>query len=394
MIADYHAVNKRALIMDAHVGCQLWQKAAMEKSGVATTVLTFRTRRKPVVFPLTSAEKKIQGTMQWLWKHTWRRGSWSKTDSVLLSLACNTRDLTELFGTHDIFVGSYPPTIGRLLLDLGRRYHKRVILNLANRFTQKKLFLGGGGVSNTFTGILRALHESPEHTLAVMGEYDYQYIRHYLGMEPVKLYTSCHHLPLRRHTPTCDTVLVGPSGGPVSRGGIAPFRSAEEINDLYARWCTRNGTRKTVTFGHIRDLYASYELEDLAKHPAIVILPYSAYSISMAELYEMNIPFFVPSVDWMLQHQMPSEVMAHRYEGPPHPNSRIPYGFHDSKQAMAYWLRFCYVYQVEHAMVWDSTDDLFRKLTEVNLQNLSENMYRENKARREASLRRWAEVLQ
>ncbi|MDD9858043.1 MAG: hypothetical protein OXU96_08375 [Gammaproteobacteria bacterium] len=381
---------KRALIMDGHVGCQLWQKAALEESGVEAKVLSLRRRTHPVAFPLTAAEEKTRNRMKFLWWRKWRSGDWSKTDGALLALACNSKDLADVFGQSDIFLGAYPPNVGTLLMDLARRYGKRIILNLANRFT----WHGAGRRAEAFAALLREIHDSEEHTLAVMGEYDYRYVAHYLGVKPVKLYTSCHHMPLHRHKPACDTVLVGPTRPPHNPGiRTGPFASTEEINALYQRWCAKNRRPKAVKFGEIRRLYPHYGLEDLAKHPAVVLFPYSAYSISMAELYEMNMPFFVPSVELLLKHRMPQEVMAHRHFGAPHPDSRVPYSFHDSQRAMAHWLRFCYFYQVENAVVWDSPDDLFRKLAEYDLPGISEKMYLENKARREESLRRWAGVL-
>jgi len=385
--------EKRALIMDGHAGCQLWQKAALEEAGVEAKVLSLRKRTRPVSFPLTAAEEKIQNRMKFLWWRKWRRRDWSKTDGALLALACHRKDLADVFGSRDIFLGAYPPNVGTLLMDLARRYEKRVILNLANRFAWHP----PGRRAETFAALLREIHDSEEHTLAVMGEYDYRYVMHYLGVEPVKLYTSCHHIPLQKHKPACDTVLIGPTAPPPSHRNrslhTGPFASTEEINALYQSWCTRNGRPKAVKFGEIRRLYPHYGLDDLAKHPAVIIFPHSAYSISMAELYEMNMPFFVPSMELLLKHRMPREVMGHRHTGAPHPDSCIPYSFHDSERAMAHWLRFCYFYQVENAVVWDSPDDLFRKLTEYDLPAISEKMYLENKARREESLRRWAGVL-
>ena len=165
------------------------------------------------------------------------------------------------------------------------------------------------------------------------------------------------------------------------------------MSSRYKNWCARNGRKTAFRFNRIRERYPAYDLFDLAKHPAVVIFPHSAYSITMVELYEMNIPLFVPSVDVMIKHGMPSEVMRHRYAGAPQPQSGLPRSFHDSESAMAHWLRFCYFYQVENAIVWDSPDDLFRKLSEYDLAGVSEKMYLENKARREESLRRWAGVL-
>lgn len=381
---------RRALIIDGHAGCQLWQKAALEASGVEVTVLSLRRRTRPVAFPLTAAERTIQNRMKFLWWRMPPRRDWSPTNGALLALACGEKDLADVFGEHDIFLGAYPPITGKLLFDLARRYNKRVVLNLANRFT----WHAPGRRLDAFAALLKEIHAGEQHTLAVMGEYDYRYVMHYLGVETVKLYTACHHLPLSRHQPACDTVLVGPARPPHNPGiDTGPFASTADINARYRRWCAKNRRRASLQFAEIRRLYPSYDLQTLAKHPAVVIFPHSAYSISMAELYEMNMPLFVPSAELLIEHRMPREVLAHRHTGAPHPASCLPHSFHDNARAMAHWMRFCYFYQVENAVVWDSPDDLFRKLTEYDLPAISEKMYLENQARRAESLRRWARVL-
>ena len=199
-------MNRRALIMDAHIGCQLWQRAVLRKLGVECKVLSLRKKRRRLQIdqpPLAAAEARTRSAIQCLWRYKPRRYRWSATDGKLLSLTGGKRGIKALFDESDFFVGGYPPVIGEMLLDLARRHQKRVIFNLANRFT-----LRTPGDTADFTAVVKEIHQSPEHTLAVMGEYDYQYVRHYLGIEPLKLYTSCHHIPLSKHRPVDETVLL------------------------------------------------------------------------------------------------------------------------------------------------------------------------------------------
>ena len=389
-------MKARALIMDGHFGCQLWQRAVLQALGIETKILSLRRSDHVLQIPthdnsVSAREEKILRNVKRLWRRGGGRRCWSGTHGVLLHWLCNTKDADDLFGGHDILLGSYPPNVGRLLLDLARRYKTKVVLNLANRCT-----LGNTSARKlkSYARVLKELHESLEHVLAVMGEYDYQHVQQYIGVAPLKLYVSCHHLPMRRHRPACDTVLVGlASSFPHFRGPTPFWGSMEEMNAMYGTWCAKNGRRKEVRFDMIRNLYPNYRGPlDLAGHPAVVILPHSAYSISMAELYEMNVPFFVPSASLLIKHQMPREIMEHRPPPPlfldsPHRS------FHEDERAMKNWLRFCYFYQVENAVVWDSPDDLFRKLTECDLAGISDKMYLENQARRRESLNRWAEVL-
>jgi len=379
-------MKPRALIIDGHVGCQLWQKAAVEAAGAEATVLSLRRRTEPVAFPMTAAEARLNKRLKFLWWRVPPRRRWSAAKSKLLDVA-GANDLNEAIGAADMLLGAYPPNVAPLLVDLARRFDKRVVLNLAHRCTWEGA-PGDGKKADAFAALLRELHADAKHTLAAMGEYDYQYAAHYLDVAPVKLYTACHHMPLQRHRPAVDTVLVGPSRPPHSPHlDTGPFASTADINARHRRWCAQNGKAKSLHFAEIRRLYPRYELADLARHAAVVVFPYSAYSISMAELYEMNMPFFVPSAEVLLAHRMPRELWS---SPPPPAASASAATAHD---ALAHWLQFSYFYQAQNAVVWDSPDDLFRKLNEYDFADLSARMYHENKTRREESLRRWAEVL-
>ena len=201
-------MTQRALILDGHIGCQLWQRAVLQKLGVKTRVLSLRSKHARQQIdqpPLPSVEQKALNAIKFLWWRRPKRRSWNAVDGKLLSLLCGKRRLAALFDEADFLLGAYPPNVGRLLLDLAHRHQKGVILNLANRFSQENTSRRDAA---SFVAVLKEIHQSPEHTLAVMGEYDFQYVRHHLGIEPVKLYTSCHHIPLRDHRPVYQTVLL------------------------------------------------------------------------------------------------------------------------------------------------------------------------------------------
>ena len=382
--------------MDGHVGCQLWQRAVLRELGMETKVLSLRrSDRLPQLprhdNPLSAREQTILENIKRLWRGGGGRRAWNKAHTALLRLTCGAKNIADLFGGHDVLLGSYPPGVGRLLFDLARGCGSKVILNLGNRCS---LDHPSARKFKSFAALLTEIHESREHVLAAMHEYDFQYARHYLGLEPLKLYVACHHLPLRRHRPTRDQILVGPASSPAYAHALTPRGSSEDMNAAHETWRAKNGRRKKLRFDSIRNLYPNYAWRDLAQHPAVVIFPYSSFSVSMAELYEMNVPFFVPSADFLIRHGMPQEIVNHRCQAPPHPRSPHPCSFHDGEQAMAYWLRFCYFYQLENAVVWDSEADLFQKLNDCDFSEISEKMYAENRARRRESLRRWDEVLQ
>ena len=49
-------------------------------------------------------------------------------------------------------------------------------------------------------------------------------------------------------------------------------------------------------------LYPFYKIEDLVRHPAIVMLPYSVMSYRFTEMYALAIPIFIPSPKFYLEY--------------------------------------------------------------------------------------------
>ncbi len=140
-------------------------------------------------------------------------------------------------------------------------------------------------------------------------------------------------------------------------------------------------------FSHIRSIYKRYTLQELANHPAIVILPYAVMSYSIVEFYAINLPMFVPSIEFLYElnlvedrtlqsincHHMPDpitlskqknvNISSHAYS----PNS-------EEYSAFSYWLQYADYYQWPFVTVFDSYEDLFTKLKNVDLKRISEKM--------------------
>ena len=170
----------------------------------------------------------------------------------------------------------------RLIMNVGHRIHIHV--------APERL--------EEITSAVRSMATDPRYILATMSEYDYHYTKYYTGVELRRLPVVCAHLDAAvldgPYAPKSRTVLVGPSH---NLDTIIGFENdLTELNRLSAEYASRHGF-EAYTFEFIKKVYPGNTAapENLARHPAVLMNPYSAFSISMVELYQMNIPFFVPS---------------------------------------------------------------------------------------------------
>jgi hypothetical protein len=228
-----------------------------------------------------------------------------------------------------------------------------------------------------------------------MSRYDTEYIKHYLNIVPIQLDVACFHLPEDiKYTPVRNEILISP----VNVNKVLPFESISHMNNL-AKYLGYN-----LIFSDIKTIYKNYNYYDLVKHKANVLFPYSVFSISMIELYELNIPTFVPSDNLLLESGImndvslfplycdesymkvldkPNNISPHKFS----PNS---YNINDKK----YWLQYSYFKQKNNIIYWDSPEDLFTKLTTLNFNTISNNMKIENDLHKEQQLVKWRNLIE
>jgi hypothetical protein len=123
----------------------------------------------------------------------------------------------------------------------------------------------------------------------------------------------------------------------------------------------------------------------------------------MIELYESNIPMFVPTVRLLLETGLMNDVSIFPLYGPleemeridiPHPESPHRFSPNSLKQDdKEYWLQYAYFNTKENVIYWDSPADLFTKLKTIDLQVVSDKMKVENERHRATQLENWKIVL-
>ena len=331
-------------------------------------------------------------------------------NQYLLQFSRNDKVLRKFFKNTDFIVFSFPPSLVRSLKEIADEFDITLINYLGHRFN---LYCRTKERNILVKSLIKEIHNSPRHILASCSFYDVKYTRHYLNIDPLNLTLYSFHIPQKVTSPKNRTILIGPAQ--IRRDGFAKTDSAEKqlANRMYdglflelererRSFYNANPTVTEFTFGEIKSIYPQYTFEQLAQHPAVVVFPYSSYGVSLEELYELNIPYFVPSVDFMIKYQLlydralPAlwcsteeyEQMEDDFNSPDSPNS-----YNDT--ALRKWIPFSSFYQKQNAIIFDDFADLMKKVQDLDQygNELRQKMFDENSRRRDEILKQWRTVL-
>jgi len=184
---------------------------------------------------------------------------------------------------------------------------------------------------------------------------------------------------------------------------VGPSNSNEKASYLSELSQTSNNQ---FVFKHIRALYPRFTFDQLTGHPAVVLFPYAAMSYSIVDFYAINMPIFVPSIEFSIKlktigdrtlqsnycKKMPDPITFDRQlennlstTHPFSPNS-------DKYSALKYWLQFADYYVWPFVTVFDSFEDLMEKLKEADLPGISRKMKAHNLVRETDLLNNWCRL--
>ena len=328
----------------------------------------------------------------------------------LLHLSRNDKIIRKFFKDTDFIVFSFSPYIVHSLKAISDEFDITLINYLGHRFNLSCTTKRGNILVKS---LIKELHNSPRHILASCSLYDVKYTKHYLNVEPLNLTLHSFHIPQKVTSPKNRTILIGPAQ--IRRDGFANVTPAEKqlANRMYdglflelererRSFYNANPTVTEFTFGEIKSIYPRYTFEQLAQHPAVVVFPYSSYAVSLEELYDLNIPYFVPSVNFMIKHQLlydralpklwcsieEYEQMEDDFNSPDSPNSY-------NETALRKWIPFSSFYQKQNAIIFDDFADLMKKVQDLDQygNELRQKMFDENSRRRDEILKQWRTVL-
>lgn len=368
------------IISDWHIGTTMWQAAVLKKLGLLVEAYSLSGHQRYVLDDPTFCVDPLFTNL----------GSWdSKKIKEEFEKKCHWSHLKKAICS---FPPAYVTTLEKLpsqvslLLNVGHRIH------ICTSPTD-------------FTKLLIKMKQDSRYTIATMSEYDFHYIRYYTGLESMRLPVICQHIPKKlrdaAYDPSSRIVLVGPSHNTTRIIGFND--DLDYLNRLSASFAARHGL-EPYTFRFIKSVYPNDQasMENLSKHPAVLINPYSVFSISMVELYQLNIPFFVPDDsllvgimnDVRLYPIYHSKEVVDRLEIEyPVMSSGYPYSPNDeSVEAQLYWMKYMFFNQVRHAQHWVSPDDLFQKLYLNDLRKIHDDMQDENTQLFSEQLKVWTDL--
>jgi hypothetical protein len=273
----------KILITDYHIGCQMWQYAVLQKLNYDVEIYSL-SGHTHYLDELNIPYKKIDSDYYI-----------NNIDTLL---------------KFDIFIISFWPSHAIYpfnFIEFCEKYNKKIILNCGHRFNIHT----SPNIHEKMIDSLLILKKSSNHILAVMSEYDYHYIKHYTGIDSQKLYVYSHHIPINITNQNIlmdsnkrNTILIGPAH---NTRQIDPFNNLTELNEL-SKHMGISHFGHFINFNFIKNLHPNYKYSDLIKYKACVIYPYSAFSISTVELYNLNIPIIVPSIELLIKYKICNDI--------------------------------------------------------------------------------------
>ncbi len=192
-------------------------------------------------------------------------------------------------------------------------------------------------------------------------EYDAKYFEYYSGRVIPVVEIKTPYIKVPKSKPTLP-ILIGPAHV------LANSSTVQAIRKILPELRT------------IKENYESFTYDQLAKHKAFVILPYSIYSISLLELSNLGTPLLVPSDEFLLAEGFLNDVtlfplygdyeLIRQFEEPctlssPGPNC-------DCSLCRKYWLQFAFWKSLPNVLYWNSVSEL--KLLIEDLEANSESI--------------------
>lgn len=289
-----------------------------------------------------------------------------------------TKNTSEGQATH-AHITSFVPQFFEFLMGMNRT----VILNFLHRANVYRCTTEES--ANTFANIIRLASSGPTgefsggplHIVAPGYVHDVEYIRHYTNVRPLYLpFSLLNILPKEPYTGDHKDVFLWNAHKPVPS--------------------ILSNSSFTMKTPH------AYELVDLLKYRAAIVLPYSITNTKSLEQYELNIPIFVPTPEFAIELELfddrtatytPYCSLAFPDAKHPHGHPKSPYEyspnarakFDGKKEDELFWISFSEVYVWPCIRKFKSWEDLLEQLqsaTDESYQETSLCMKQANKWRK------------
>jgi hypothetical protein len=230
---------------------------------------------------------------------------------------------------------------------------------------------------------IELLAKDPKNFFSGNNDYDSEFMRYYTGVKTETLTALCAYPKVERvAAPTRKEILVGPSHLRIPK---------EEWSKIMT---VKGGLKYPV--GALRDLYPHFQYSDITQHPAVIVIPYQISTMSIFEYYRMNMPMFFPSksllTQWHKSFNLVREISwfttwndHNTLKASPIPRHSCasdlkydPTKLNPDGEDFQHWLDYADFYRFPHLIIFDSWEDLGKKINTVDLNAISAKMKAEN----------------
>ena len=294
----------------------------------------------------------------------------------------------EKFTSVDAFLCTFPSS----LCEVWMPFNKTIVLVPAHRYDLHRCSQAEHDRLNEH---LYKLSSMGRLVLGAESKYDVEYLHYYTGLSALPLYSySGFYTAGNPYSPTKESIIVFG----VRDDNVAHRPNlAKDMNEIV----------KKYEIVDAYQLYPHWTFSDLAKHRAVIFIPYAVMTYKITEIYSLSIPMIFPSIAFIrdvldgfgLDRTARGSYYCKTFPevGERHPTSLHPYS--PDKQASVdpeaeyYWVQFSDFYEWPHITYFDSYDQLEEILDNMNFSTIHEKMVEENKRRERVLKYNWCKVI-
>ena len=281
----------------------------------------------------------------------------------------------EHFRDVDMFLCIDPPAICEFFLP----FNKSLFVLVGSRYELGHSSLTGWKIWNDK---LKKIASNQSNIVATTNTYDAEYMRHFTQISPTILQYPCQYIGYMYSNPKKVQFLLFPIANEAFRKYFT-----EQIS-FYSKEGYFNVSISYYKDGKPGNVFSP---KDTIDYQGMIMIPNDASSLKMTEIYRMNIPIFVPTIQvlsrWHLSFHVITKRTLSTSRNPRDQASFIPSATtsqapdpnneHDIS-TIAYWLQFFDVYMNPYIILFSSFKDLLNKMESYQikgkLKNVSKDM--------------------
>ena len=300
----------------------------------------------------------------------------------------------EHFRDVDMFLCIDPPAICELFLP----FNKSLFVLVGSRY---ELGHSSPAEWKMWNDKLKKIASNQRNIVATTNTYDAEYMRHFTQISPTILQYPCQYISSMYSNPQKVQYLLFPAANEAFRKYFM-----EQIS-LYSKEGPFN---VSITYFKEDVTTNVFTPRTATDYQGMVLIPNDASSLTITEIYRMNIPLFVPTIQLLSRWHISFHVITWRTlvtsRNPRDQGSFVPSSTtsqmpdpnnEEDISAMSHWLQFLDIYMNPYAIIFSSFQDLLNKMesfrTNKKFENVSKNMRAINEHLKHKAKHKWKTVL-